>query len=402
MANINFYLDKPNSETETLLFLRLFLNGKRYKISTGLRVKPKFWNKEKQEVRKSHINFFEMNSLLSDMKIKLEKIIFNAKINGIEITPTYLKNQFHNKQNNQDETKHFLEVYNDFIVSSQGIKKDTAIRSYKKTLRVLQEFSTQNLIKLTFSNINLNFYDKFVSYLINEKKLMNNSVGNYIKNLKTFMNYATERGYHNNTEYRKFKVFREDSQQISLDEMELYKLLQLDLSHHPRLENTRDLFLVQCFTGLRYSDMISIKAENIKGEFIILYTHKTREQLKIPIIPRLKPIIERLVNNDLRLITNQKMNTYLKEIGWRAGIDTATEIVYYKAGIRYEKTVPKYELICTHTGRRSFVTISLARGMRREILMRITGHKEQSSFSKYIKLTDSELLEEMLRIWGNF
>jgi len=123
---------------------------------------------------------------------------------------------------------------------------------------------------------------------------MNNTVGNYVKHLKTFLKYAKERGYSINEQYSKFKVFKEDSQQVSLTENELKQIIEVDLSQTPRLQNVRDLFVIQCLTALRYSDLANLKPENFKGDYIIINAIKTKDNLIIPIVNKVKSIIKNL------------------------------------------------------------------------------------------------------------
>ena len=247
--------------------------------------------------------------------------------------------------------------------------------------------------------INNQFYDAFISYLFNDCQLLNNTVGNYVKTVKSYMNYATDQGYNKSgVEFRKFKSTREDGELIYLTEAELmriYRLENLISTHHV----VRDNFCFACLTGLRYSDLRLLKKENIKEDYIELRVEKTRDYLKIPLSPYAKDILNR--NNGLlpKLFSNQKTNVYLKQIGKLAEITEEVLIVKYRGVQKIEFIEEKYKFLCTHTARRSFVTLSLEKGMRPETVMSITGHKDYKTFKKYIKLTDKVKLVEMNEVW---
>jgi len=167
-------------------------------------------------------------------------------------------------------------------------KKDASLQVYRALLNHLKNFSELKRYKLTFDTINLDFYDLFKNYLFN-KKLLNNTVGKHIKNLKTFLNIATEKGINENLVYKNklFKAIEEDVEHIYLTDEELELLRICDLQHKPYLDRVRDLFLIGCHTGLRFSDFTQLKEENLfqKGnrfEFKVI-TQKTNEKVVIPV-----------------------------------------------------------------------------------------------------------------------
>jgi len=134
----------------------------------------------------------------------------------------------------------------------------------------------------------------------------------------------------------------------------------------------------------------------------LVNTYKTRAVVKTPLRTEARAIINRHMGkpNFLPTITNQKSNAYLKELGKLAGIDEPTRNIQYRGSQRIETVKPKYEYLSTHTGRRTFVTLSLEAGARPEIVMEITGHKSYKTFKKYIKITERVVEKEMQRIWG--
>ncbi len=232
-------------------------------------------------------------------------------------------------------------------------------------------------------------------------KSLNNTIGKYIKTIKAFINFCIDRGYcQPNNEVTKFKVFGEDGEMIYLSEDELFRIINLELDSE-KLKVVRDNFCFACFTALRYSDISRLKPENIKEDYLEITTEKTRDFLRIPLKHHAKALL--IKNNGMlpKLFSNQKVNDYLKDIGKLAEINESIIITKYRGIEKVEFLEPKYNFISSHTARRTFVTLSLEKGMRPETVMSITGHKDYKTFKKYIKLTDKVKLAEMNNIWAD-
>ena len=342
----------------------------------------------------------ELNNLLAMMQAEIEAILRDAIANNKRVTSEYVKEQFSRRfQRKLKPDFTFYDYYNQFIEISETIKGSGVIAVYNASLKRLKEFETTENFKISFDRIDNTFYEKFVNFLIDNHRLNNNSVGKHIKTLKTFLNWATDKEYNKNMTFSKFKVFKEDADTIYLNEDELNKLYQLDLKSRPGVERVRDAFLVQCYTGLRFSDISNLKAENFNESYIMIGIIKTRERLRIPLIPRAQAILSKYENYCIELPTNQKMNKHLKELGRLAGFDELVQVITYRGSKREERTIPKSDLLTTHCGRRTFITLSLEKGMRAELVMKVTGHRSTAVFRKYIKLTDNVVNDEMQKAW---
>ena len=131
-----------------------------------------------------------------------------------------------------------------------------------------------------------------------------------------------------------------------------------------RFENARALFLLSCYTGLRFSDVAAPRPEHQRGEWLQLTAQKTSEKLTVPLRGnRAVPLLADLWVSKVRAISNQKLNKYIKDIAMLAKIDTPTEQVEYRGSQHITTTHPKHELISSHTGRHTFVTLSLEGGL---------------------------------------
>ena len=208
------------------------------------------------------------------------------------------------------------------------------------------------------------------------------------------MNEATDRGINKNLEYlnKRFKVLNDSADTIYLSKKELDAIRGLDLSNNARLDTVRDLFIVGCYTGLRFSDLEKLDKSNFIKDFtqIKLKTQKTGETVIIPVHPYVKEIFIKYGNSLPKSISNQKMNEYLKEIGKKADIVENIIIGSIQGGRKTNNSYLKYQLITTHTARRSFATNAYLADIPSMDIMKITGHRSERSFIKYIKVTQEQ------------
>jgi integrase len=238
-------------------------------------------------------------------------------------------------------------------------------------------------------------------YGLKTANLTNNTIYKLIKQIKSFLFWALERNYLNNIDFKRVKTKEENTEFIYLTEFELLKILNMDLSENQRLSNVRDVFCLSCFTAARFSDISNLKLSDIKNGTWLLRTQKTKDILEIPLNDYAINILDKYIQSEksLPVISNQKSNEYLKELCKLAEIDEPTRIVKYKGAERIEIVKPKYELVSTHTARRTFITLSLEKGMKPEIVMEITGHKEYKTMKKYIIITSRVKHNEMMNVW---
>ncbi|MCZ7610638.1 MAG: site-specific integrase [Ignavibacterium sp.] len=270
--------------------------------------------------------------------------------------------------------------------------------------KLLIEFQNKTYTKLSFGAIDLSFYDAFINYLIYTKKMNSNSAYKNIALLKTFLAWSYDRGLNKYDYFRKFKKKEFAVDIVTLSEKELKQLEDLDLSgeENLRLDRTRDLFLFACYTGARFSDIFNISRADIKENVWYLRQVKTKNITEIPLIDEAANILNKyeLYEKPLPVITNQKLNQYLKELCEKAKLFDKVRITEQKGNQTIEKEYQKYELITTHTARRTFITLSLTKGMNAQIVMSITGHKSYNSFKKYVNLVTDDKQKALKETWG--
>jgi integrase len=376
------------------IWMSVSISGDRLRYYTGKRIDLNKWDESKQRSKSD----LSLNAYLKDLRLFIEDEINRAAVNKEMLNIRSLKAKILEYQN-KIQSDFFLN-FEKFIESNKLSKSERTIKKYNTAKKHLENFEREMSYKLTFLSINKEFDELFTDYLIKEAKLTNNTITKYVKVLKTFMNYCTERGINKDLEYMKFKT-RENKPEINvLTWEELMKILNLDLKNK-KLERIRDIFCFGCFTGLRFSDIMNLKSENIKDEFILVNTIKNKKAVYIPITKYSRAIIDKynepgkefLFNN----ISNQKFNEYLQELGEEAKINEKVQVVRYRGNERIEQSFDKWEIMTSHMARRTFITSALRFGMPAEVIMEITGHTDHKIFERYYKIANEHKKSEMLK-----
>lgn len=399
MSTVKFYLKDPHSKSKTLIYLFFSFKGKRLKCSTGESIRPKDWNDTSHKSRSDS----DLNDFLKSFGNTVTEIERQMRTNKENVTPDILRQKLKEAFNDEKKIKHnFITFIEEYIKSVEDTKKISTIKSYRNTLRHLREYSFK---PIEFENITLEFYNNFIKHLKVVKMFSVNTIGKQIKNIKFFLNEATESGINKTMDFklRKFKGMAEDADSIYLNLIEIDQLYKLPLAHCKRLEQVRDLFIVGCYTGLRFSDFSQIKPEHIKDGAIHIRTQKTDEPVVIPIHPMVGEIMvkykDQYSNSMPNALSNQKMNKYLKEVAELALLNERVILSKNKGSSRVDTTFYKYELVTTHTARRSMATNLFLGGVPPITIMQITGHKTEKAFLKYVKATPLQHAYKIKEHW---
>ena len=251
--------------------------------------------------------------------------------------------------------------------------------------------------ELTFDFFDEKGLNDYVTYLRDVKEMRNSTIGKQLSFLKWFLRWAFKKGVHQNNAYDSYKPKLKSTQKkiIFLTWEELNKLREFEIpAAKQALDRVRDVFLFQCFTGLRYSDVFNLRRSDIKGDHIEVTTVKTSDSLIIELNNHSKAILDKYKDvafeddKVLPVITNQKMNDYLKELAELAGIDEPVRQTYYRGNERIDEVTPKYALLGTHAGRRTFICNALALGIPPQVVMKWTGHSDYKAMKPYIDIAD--------------
>jgi site-specific recombinase XerD len=417
MANVLFNLRTLAGSTPQPIYL-IYRFGRNEKLvfPTGLKINPQHWNKRNNRAR----DLVEctakdiINARLNQLETETDKFIMYLKAEGIQPTKDSLRDFLNNSANPQNDKPTFFGFINEFVNNGKiKINPTTGryvtlrtVQGYQKFRDYFTQFEKQQKRRYDFDSIDLDFYEDFTAFL-RKVGLSTNTIGKYIRILKTVLNEATEKGINQKTAYKshRFKVVEEESDTIYLDENELNKLYDFDFSNNKRLERVRDLFLVGAWTGLRFSDFTRITKDNIKGRLIEVEQQKTGKRVLIPLHSVVSEIWQKYGEKLPPNITNQKLNDYIKEVCQKVGITKHERRAITKGGVKTSTRYEKWQLVSSHTARRSFATNLYLSGFPTLSIMQVTGHRTEKAFMRYIKVTPEQhaiLLREHWAQSGSF
>ncbi|MET6998706.1 site-specific integrase [Chitinophaga defluvii] len=414
---IKFYLKRPK-DTESTIFANISYEGKTLRYYLSERIPTVCWNKATQRALKMPKDFPEYPE-------------FNARLDFLDHTIKSTYRKYRNDNNHSipapQQLKMLLDIatgktefkqvtffsyFEDFNNRSERgerispkTKKKTSPntnKGYVTTLNHLKEFQKTYARLIDFTTIDIKFHSDFLAYLSIKLELGTNTLGTHIKRIKTVMAEAQSRKIDVSDDYKSNYFFKpgEETDSIYLNEQELKLIEELDLSKNVKLDRTRDLFLIGCYTGLRFSDYSILNPEHIKDGFIEIKQVKTDSKVVIPVHPVVQGIREKYNYALPKVISNQKMNDYLKDIGELIpALKSPVTITYTKGGKEVTKIYPKWSMISTHTARRSFATNEYLAGTPVITIMAITGHKTEKAFLRYIKLTPDEHAKLLKMHW---
>lgn len=408
--NIHFYLDRNKTRTTEKViqcYIRGIEKGKTIVLNTGLKIEPESWDKVREEAiyrgkNKSGLAR-EINNFLTDFKLKIERIEIRLREENSNVDYETIRSAIINRVTGNKKTNlNVFEALDLFVKIRENELSPSSIKKFKTIKKLLEDFEQVEKKKISFAKIDQLFYDEFLNYLWGERKNTNNSAYKTIGLLKIFLKWAYDRDLNKYRYFEKFKIKEEKTDIVTLNEDELDSLFNHDFSNNKRLDRIRDTFLFGCYTGGRFTDLSKITHDDIRDGHWFLRVNKTRDLLEIPLIDNALRILDKYKNEPYPLprLSNQKLNKYIKEVCKEVKIKGNITITKYRGSTPIKVAKPKYELVSSHTARRTFITESLRRGMRAEVVMRISGHKNYRTFQKYIDVAHHDKTEEMNRAWN--
>ena len=412
--NIIFTLESRKKDgvliTENVpIRMRVNFASKRIEFTTGYRIDAAKWDADKQRVKNGCSNKLkqsasEINASLLEYYTEIQSIFKRFEVEDVIPTPEQIKEAFnalHKPVSEEPKPKKealpcdFFQVFDDFVedCGRQNNWTDSTFEKFAAVKNHLTNFREG----LTFEFFDERGLNDYVGYLRDVKEMRNTTIGKQLSFLKWFLRWAFKKGVHQNNAYDSYKPKLKNTQKkiIFLTWDELNRLREFEIpANKQALERVRDVFLFQCFTGLRYSDVFNLRRSDIKGDHIEVTTVKTSDSLIIELNNHSKAILDKYKDvafeddKVLPVITNQKMNDYLKELAEMAGIDEPVRQTYYKGNERIDDVTPKYALLGTHAGRRTFICNALALGIPPQVVMKWTGHSDYKAMKPYIDIAD--------------
>lgn len=410
MYNYSFYIsESPNKNGKHSIKLRYYENrNARVQINTGIEVLLRFWNREKSFLKKSQGVASEYIQL-SQMDNLAKQIVATFKNQGKPLSKKLFKIQFEDGEPsvNQKPTQNFFVEFDNYLEEKKGKVVNDVIKDYntlKKHLEGFQEFSG---IIIDFNVLDYNFYQHWTDYLAYHAPLKNggvgmknNTIGKLVKNLKAFINDRMRRNRIKPIDLSTFKVVQEEVDHIYLSDEEIQAIASVDCGEDKELEHVKDFFIIGCLTGLRFSDIKRIRPEYIDdNSFLNITQKKTSGRIVVPLRKQVQNILEKY-SGFAPDIDSYTLNRRIKELGDSAGLHQKVEIEHKRGTIKEAQLLEKFKLISSHTCRRSFCTNAYLNGIDVQLIMKISGHKSEKAFRRYLKISNYEAAQKLKEAWG--
>lgn len=416
MAEAYFFLRKGTKESskdiaqKQPIYVGCRLGTEQLVYPTGFKVLPKNWDFDKSKIKNviAVENRDDINSFLLNLKHFIDNTIDRYKLMRKPLTKQDLKTEINNYINPPKiVTVSFFQFIQNFIDDCKSGKRlndgmriaERTIKNYTTGYNGLKEYQDYTSQQISFESLNRTFWQEYVHYLTMTKKYKVNTIGSYQKYLIVFLREAKKAKLWIDEDnlLDDAKIMTENPIDVYLNYDEISLIEQLDLSTNTRLEKVRDLFLIGLNTGFRISDWNQVIPENIKisgkdNAYIEIVQTKTRTIATTPLRPIVQEILTKY-DNQLPVISEQKFNDYVKELCKLAGITNKIKTTSTIEGGQQIDFFEKWEMVSSHTGRRSFATNMFRDGVESRIIMKATGHSTEKNFKKYLKLDNSEYMD---------
>jgi integrase/recombinase XerD len=387
--------NKTNQKGLCPLNCRITLNKERKQFTTGLFVNPQHWENKFQKVKLLDPNYKFINAQIEQIQIKINNIVLVFQLQDGECTLDNIYNNYIGVEIKKKE--HFLSYYNQYL---SRIKKLVGLEiknsTYNKFVYVgnhLEAFLKWKFKKTNYllEELNLQFLDDFDYYLKTVKKQEQITINKTIQRLRTPIKQAISEGYLDRDPFilHKSKTVRKEVIYLTTEELKTFEEVVLQ---QKRLILVQHLFIFCCYTGLAYIEMVNLKKKNIQIGFdgmnwIQMKREKTQRQISIPILPKAQEIIEKYSTESNRIfpaISNQKFNSYLKEIADIIGVE---------------------KRLTHHIARKTFAsTVLLYNDVPMEIVSELLGHSNmtitQDSYGKIVQKKVSQSMQSLIKKWG--
>lgn len=422
---------KRPEQKESVLMTRIMINGISMKFYTGKTIQSKNWSETKQEVLSREENYKLINLYLDNWKRELKRIIAEMQANQIRLDKVEIDNQLDKyfKQESEPSIQEnktydfisFIESYNESKKESKrnlqrlNQNKKHIILAFnlitKKHLLDWEKLGTKEKSRtdlkadypLPFSQINLKFIESFRQYFIktpftvkiNKQLVTQHYKVNYrdkqISTLKQFISTAIEAGYVERFTWNSIKSEKKDVDSVYTDFSEIQILYDEPLTK-PTEILVRDKYVLNCFLGMRYSDLNKLEPhffskKEIKGIKYLVYTgraKKTDHKIEFVLHPVAQEILEKY-NYAIPKLSAKEFNEVIKVVAHKAGLRGLERIREIRGHEVIVRDIPKYELMSSHAGRRSFCTNFYNEAVSIAAIMSISGHQTEKEFRKYIK-----------------
>jgi integrase len=418
---VNYYLDRrydkktkelvTDRNGEVAIFLNVRYLGMFLRIYTGIKCNPKLWDSARQQINANTTEAQVLNGLLTNYKAELQDLWSRTLANKIEYDKQYLSENFsflktRDQQKIRKQDPEFFDVFDKFIDEQKTEKgwSPGTLKNFKTFKENLDKFSKECRFKLEFNQLDKTFLTAFMNWhhgngMYNPHTLKN------INLLVWFLEWSNVSGYNQNVNYKTWKpnlpVPGPIDNNYALTDIDLYKLENKKFDN-PELDKTRDIFLLMCYTALRYSDIKKLRKDDRVNGNLEIKTKKTRTATKIPLIPESLALLEKYKDYPGELampaVSNQQFNSNIKTVCRLAEIDETDEYINYIGNKPEPVKGPKWKFISSKDARKTFVSVAFNHGIPSEITASITGHSSERMAVIYRRISDEKKSLEMQKM----
>ena len=393
-------LTVPNSSGRCSAIIRVSYGGKRTDLYTGITVRPSQWTEKKERVKQGctvdGYQYNVLNAKLNEQEQYVEDYFNNSELRSATTSLSDLRERFRHKFRLSEEalSDEFFFQFDKFLKETAGESGWSANR--KEQMKRLRDKVKEFKPDIKFADLSTETMDSFKVFL--SKSLWNDALLKHLQYFKQFVTWASKRGHKVHEEYfaydPKLPQSKKAVRYLTLDELDT--IYNLTFEGREGLERARDIFVFQCYTALRVSDVNQLKHENIclneKGEYYIkMVAEKDDDPLNIKLAQRALKIFKKyegnVYENDLvfPVISPPKYNKHLKELGKAAGLKGEWIDYQYRLSERVPVKVPKQDLT-THTARRTFIVTAMNEGISLDLIALITSHSDVKAMKPYISM----------------
>jgi integrase len=389
-------------------------------LDSGVAIPPSSWNKKTARISDNLPDQYgdvqTLQNMLIQRRRKAEDMVEYAAGKSNVNPMKFLKDNFHLSSNWKPEqmanSKINLCVYyqiDQYIKDKESSVKHCTINVIKAMKCHLKSFEVHRKQTITFDSFDMMFYEEFVRFLTYDiiqmrkkevvKGLKLNSIGKTIKHLKFFLKDRMQKKIIPFFDLSAYKVMEEEVDAVYLSWGEISLINKLDLSQNQNLEKYRDLFVLGCLTGFRFSDYTNIKPEEVRNDMLYVKQAKTLATVVVPLRKEAKEILIDKYNMQMPQVSNPNFNYYIKEVARLAGINEMVKITHKRGNKIIDEIRSKYDWIMSHTCRRSFCTNEFLDGTPVQLIMAISGHKTEKAFRRYIKADQIQKAFMIKKLW---
>lgn len=388
----------------SLLRFRVKWDGSRRVVSVnvGYRVDPSGWSSATSRCRRgtSHgvrrVPAWEVNAAVDAMEAAFRAASAPFLAEGRSPSEAEFRSAFRAALGKAAPIRSgdIMRDLNDFLMDgSRSGWTDSTARNFLSLRKHLTGFMKARNARYGLNDFTAGVLSDYVLYL-QDAGLMGATVAKNLDYLKWFLGWAQDRGLLSCADFRDFrpKLRKIARPVIWLEWDELMRVWSASLP--PELASVRDAFCFQCFTGLRWSDLAALRNCDVSEDAVTVTTKKTSDRLRIELNSFSRAILARYrgysasTGRPLPVLSNCRMNLFLKRVMRACGVDTPVHMSFVRCGRRVDEVRPKWELIGTHAGRRTFICMMLQRGVSPNVIMRWTGHSDYKAMAPYIAVSD--------------